>query len=213
MKLVLARHGNTFGPRDDVVWAGADQDLPLVVVGQEQAEIVGNCFLELAKSPTHIYSGPLKRTKEFAEIIAAKIKFSGEIIIDPRLNELDYGLWGGMTSEEIIDSFGDQDLNNWNDQSIWSETFFMGSEVETITRVKEFVLALIQKHQENDLVLIVSSNGLLRYFLKLIPGEFENRVSLNDFKIKTGHLSVIDYQAGTFKLSTWNTSPGNLTKI
>ncbi len=213
MKLILARHGNTFGPRDDVVWAGCDQDLPLVSFGKEQAEMVANCFLELAKLPTHIYCGPLQRTKEFAEIVASKINFTAEIIIDSRLNELDYGLWGGMTSEEIIDSFGEQDLYKWNDQSIWSDTFFMGTEVGTINIVKNFVAELKQKHSDQDRILIVSSNGLLRYFLKLIPGEFENRISINDFKIKTGHLSVLEEVGGKFQLNTWNTSPSNLTKI
>ena len=41
MKVVLARHGNTFGPGDTPVWVGAREDYPLVEKGREQSTAIG----------------------------------------------------------------------------------------------------------------------------------------------------------------------------
>ena len=43
-KILLARHGNTFGPGDRIVWVGAQEDLPLVEKGEEQARALGNAL-------------------------------------------------------------------------------------------------------------------------------------------------------------------------
>ncbi len=39
--LIIARHGNTFGPEDTPTRVGAHTDLPLVKSGQEQARKIG----------------------------------------------------------------------------------------------------------------------------------------------------------------------------
>ena len=69
MKLILCRHGNTFGPDDTPVWTGSSNDLPLVEKGLEQARLMGEWLKKNNITPTTIYAGHLIRVKKFADII------------------------------------------------------------------------------------------------------------------------------------------------
>lgn len=218
MKLILARHGNTFAPGDKVTWVGSANDLPLVESGLEQAERAASA-LE-GTNLAAIYCAPLLRTKKFAEIIATKqaakqatnrsaksqSNQASQPIIDKRLTELDYGDWSGLSDDEIATKFGDS-LKNWIDSSTWpSGCHWASSEAEVTAEVQELVSELEEKHAD-ETVLLVSSNGRLRYFLKLIAGEFERRVADKQFKMGTGKISVLNGDSGVYSLLSWNEDP------
>jgi len=69
MLLILARHGNTFGPDDTPVWVGANEDLPLVEKGLEQSRAMGEALRTLNQLPDRIIAGPLKRTRTGARLV------------------------------------------------------------------------------------------------------------------------------------------------
>ena len=210
MKIILARHGNTFDPSDKVVWAGLEQDFSLVNAGREQALTLANALKERQIIPAKIYSGLLKRTKEYSEIIARQLSEEIKIDFDARLNEINYGSFGGKSGEEIVSLGGGEALKKWDEESIWATDYFIGKESQIIDGVKDFYHALLENHQRSDTILVVSSNGILRYFLKLIPNEFEKRIQKRDFKIKTGHLGMIECAETNISLINWNISPNNL---
>jgi probable phosphoglycerate mutase len=60
---------------------------------------------------------------------------------------------------------------------------------------------------------MVSSNGRLRYFLKLIDSEFERRVAESNFKVATGRVCLIDITNGAAKLELWNEQPEMLAQF
>jgi len=60
--------------------------------------------------------------------------------------------------------------------------------------------------------LLVSSNGRLRYFLKLIAGEFERRVASKQFKMGTGKVSVLNGHTN-YSLLGWNEDPAALKDL
>lgn len=211
MQLILARHGNTFGPGDKVTWVGSANDLPLVKSGLEQAERAAAALsrTELAA----IYCAPLLRTKKFAEIVAAQ-QVANQIIpiIDNRLTELDYGDWSGLSDDEIAEKFGDS-LQNWMNSSTWpSNCHWASSEAEVTAEIKSLVSELEAKHGD-EAVLLVSSNGRLRYFLKLIAGEFERRVANKQFKMGTGRVSLLNGHGQLYNLLSWNDEPAALKEI
>ena len=210
MKLILARHGNTFAPGDKITWVGSANDLPLVESGLEQAERAATA-LEGTKLAA-IYCAPLMRTKKFAEIVAARQTTKTTPIIDNRLTELDYGDWGGLSDDEISEKFGDS-LKNWIDTSTWpSGCHWASSEAEVTAEVQSLVAELETKHAD-EAVLLVSSNGRLRYFLKLIAGEFERRVANKQFKMGTGKISVLTGQGEIYSLLSWNEDPAALKNV
>lgn len=226
MKLILARHGNTFAPQDKVVWVGSANDLPLVESGMAQAKRLADALAHTKLAA--IYCAPLLRTKRMAQEVAAAQMQPLTPIIDNRLTELDYGDWSGLSDSEIIERFGEAALTNWVERSIWPEDCHWGaSEAKVCEEVQDFVLALSSKHDKDDTVLVVSSNGRLRYFLKLVEGEFARRLASKSFKMGTGRVSMLTGKsalpAGTagndgsgqgadYSLSFWNEQPDTLLK-
>ena len=63
MKLILARHGNTFGPQDKVTWVGSTNDLPLVEEGLAQAQRFGAAPFKRRQNRGHILRTTLAHTK------------------------------------------------------------------------------------------------------------------------------------------------------
>lgn len=205
MLLILARHGNTFGPDDTPVWVGANEDLPLVDKGLEQSRAIGEALRELHQLPDRILAGPLKRTRHGARLVGEICGFTGKVEIDDRLKEIDYGVWGGKSDAEISESWGESAITDWRERSIvptgagWSPT------VETLKSNVRSVLDTVSRDRSEDMVvLVLTSNGVLRYFHALLAGE---NASTEDAKVKTGHLGAVRITADSRELLAWNLSP------
>lgn len=212
MRIILARHGNTFGPEDKVVWAGLKEDYLLVEKGIEQAKEVASYIKDNNIELSAIYSASLKRTKYFAKTVKEEIDFKNDFHIDHRLDELDYGEWGGLSTDEIIEKSGKKEIAEWNEKSIWPKSAnWPKTEAGVEKEVKEFFKNLLIIHNPEDAVLIVSSNGRLRYFLKLVNDEFEKRIKSQTFKMKTGNISEIN-TIPKLEVSFWDKSPKEINE-
>ncbi len=169
MILWLCRHGNTFPQGSTPVWIGSQQDLPLTAEGEAQAQRLGQFFcassVQSEVQPDLILSASLRRTRRTAEIIhehcgGVKLK------VDERLNEIDYGLWSGLTREQIVEKFGVLELQQWEQQGVWPKAAGWAGSSQ---RIQEQVLQLVQELGTAQKVVVVSSQGILRYFLALLP--------------------------------------------
>jgi probable phosphoglycerate mutase len=60
--------------------------------------------------------------------------------------------------------------------------------------------------------LLISSNGRLRYFLKLISQAFEQRVDNKALKVLTGNVCFFLYENKKWQIKFWNKSPDYLLK-
>lgn len=207
LTLVLVRHGNTFGPTDKVVWVGSRNDLPLVDSGIAQANSLGHFFSSGSDRPDAIFSSPLQRARQTAQAIADSCGIN-ELEISSALNELDYGPWSGLSSEEIVERYGAAEFERWNSEGQWpSGEIFGGSEDRVIQGIQQFAQKLTQRFSEGGKVICVSSNGVLRYFLKLVEGEFMTRLSSREIKVKTGNFCILRLSEGLWQLDCWNVSP------
>jgi len=204
VNLILARHGNTFSPGEKVVWVGSKNDLPLAESGVAQARSLGVALQDLDVPLAAIYCGPLRRTREFASVVIEEAELPLQPIIDPRLNELDYGAWSGLTSEEIRAQFGDRALLDWEERAVWPADAGWGESPQLVhSQVVEFLQDLERRHGANDTLLIISSNGRLRAFAALAqPG-----VLLAPLKMKTGHLGRLEGGKGVWRRTAWNEPP------
>jgi len=70
--------------------------------------------------PSVIYAASLKRTREFAAIVA-KIAGVAKVVIDERLDEIDYGPMGGLSTEEIVaaNPAAQAALDAWGKSDLW----------------------------------------------------------------------------------------------
>ncbi len=94
-KLILVRHGQTVWNKLGKYQGQAD--IELSEVGRKQASLLAQKFpIEKVDA---IYSSPLIRAKETAEIIGAKFNIPVETC--PEFCEISFGKWEGLTYDEI----------------------------------------------------------------------------------------------------------------
>lgn len=96
MRVLLARHGQT-----DWNAAGKIQgvsDVPLNERGREQAAVLAGRVLD-AGAISAVYTSPLKRARETAEIIGRRLGLEPVPVV--ALTELNFGDWEGCSWEEI----------------------------------------------------------------------------------------------------------------
>lgn len=204
--VVLCRHGNTFNKGDTVVMVGAREDLPLTSFGEEQAKKVGESLREVGLSPARIISGPLKRTKVFATIVAEQTGCSEPVKVDSRLIEFDYGAWSGLSDKEIIALSGEEVLHRWQNESLRPKDVTFYPSVEMAQVEADLFLSELE-----DLVgcsVVVTSNGRLREFGHLLAAAQAGK--LKSFKVKTGNSCVLVREGGAWKIAGWDLSPEEL---
>lgn len=208
MEIILSRHGNTFKDTDIPVWAGLTEDFPLVKKGKNQAKICAKAILKSGIKITDFYVGTLKRHQEYAEIIMNELSIDKKPIVDERLNEIYYGKWSGLSNYEIIEKHNVKELEEWNKKSIWPVDAQWGeSEKSFIERINNFSTEIAKKYTEKDTILVVSSNGVLRYFLKNIDNLFEKKIDDGTFKMRTGYISRMNVTKNNWSLKFWNHPP------
>lgn len=208
MKIILSRHGNTFSATDPVIWVGATQDLSLVDSGILQAHCLAQALQKADIKPDAVYCGPLKRTHDYAAIVLEQLRSSKKPIVDTRLTEIDYGNWAGLTTTQIQEIDEGEELSAWEDSSVWPKyAGWEGSPTRMIRENKEFCKDLTSKYDQSDTILVISSNGRLRYFLKLIPGLFEQHVQDKIFKVATGNICLFTYENRKWQMQFWNKKP------
>jgi len=96
--IVLTRHGLTPRSRPEQ-HLGQRIDIGLSDEGRAQAEALARRIEHVTFS--RIVSSPLRRAVGTAAVIAG-----GPVVTDPRLLEMDYGEWEGLTYEQITERFG-----------------------------------------------------------------------------------------------------------
>lgn len=195
------RHGNTFEKGQEPLQIGLKTDLALTSFGRLQAEKMA-AYLKLQNTSLKmVFSGELKRQVESAKIIAEALDVP--LTITPFLNEIDYGLWEGISSAEIEKRWP-QEYLEWNEHRIWQPHIFLGSEKKLLEDLNTW-LVQIETVFHNQTVLAVTSNGLFRFWKKE--------------KIKTGHFcelikkdstTGVEKETLAWKIMSWNQAPETL---
>ena len=169
MNLIIVRHAESTGNTEDRL-QGQD-DFPLSERGRRQASLLKARFESEGYLPTHIYSSPLSRTLETARIASA----GWEVPISEwdDLMEVDVGVFSGLTWGDIQARFPEMAFrfaeSNNLDVVEGAETF--ERRLERGMRVVDRIMA---EHRNDDLVLIFSHGGIMRYQIARILGT--NRV-------------------------------------
>ena len=116
-RLLIARHGNTFGPGDVVRRVGAGTDLPLVERGREQGAELGRYLQGTQRVPDVVYCGVLQRAKQTAACALSVWEEDIELLEDAMFNEIDYGPDEGKPEDEVIARLGESALRAWDESA------------------------------------------------------------------------------------------------
>ncbi|MEY4699945.1 MAG: hypothetical protein RL326_132 [Pseudomonadota bacterium] len=197
--VILCRHGNTFTKGEKVVMVGAKEDLPLTDEGLRQAASVGEALRCVASKINRIVSGPLQRTRVFADIVKQSSGTSAPISIDARLTELDYGAWSGLSNEEIVALSGEEALRQWQEHGVRPPHMRFEPSAESLAH--ELTSLLRELETQSGVCVVVSSNGRLREFRRLIES---NDTIRGDGKVRTGGSCVLVLSSSGWKIVAWN---------
>ncbi|MCF7835826.1 MAG: class I tRNA ligase family protein [Candidatus Marinimicrobia bacterium] len=105
-KLFLVRHAEACHNVDRILDSKMDSKCPLTEKGEKQAEDLARSLKD--NKIDLIFSSPLLRTRQTAEILSKKLGV--EVVVDERLRELGAGELEGKTIEEFHNLFPTQEL-------------------------------------------------------------------------------------------------------
>lgn len=198
--IIFSRHGNTFEPGEKAVWIGTRTDLPLTADGRTQAAQVVDYLRGTGTVPKQVLAGPLRRTRDFAGIVASAFGLS--LRIDDDLRELDYGEWEGLDSVAVSNRFGGDVLTAWEEGLTWpGSSSGWGESPGMVTARVQATLDRLTKMEQP--VFACTSNGILRFVWMLTRGS----VNLHRSKVRTGAICLLKANAKGFDVLEWNNSP------
>lgn len=152
--ILFIRHGETLWNLERRYQGQADS--PLSSKGKLQAEQVAK-FLS-KRSIDAVYTSDLKRAYLTASEIAKCHQL--EPIADQRLREMSFGVWEGLTRQEVLDKYPDLFQARFKDHL---KNRIPGGELpaEVVLRMEEFLVQKLEEHQDQTIV-IVSHGATLR---------------------------------------------------
>lgn len=201
--LIIARHGNTFGPEDTPTRVGARTDLPLVEKGFEQGKKIGAWLKDNSIYPEVVYSSELQRTKQTAETAIKELGYNQPVFPLAIFNEVDYGPDENLTEDKVIARIGEQAIKDWDDKAIVPEGWNFDPQA-CIENWKNFAKHIIE--DPHDTTMVVTSNGIAR-FAPYLAGNFEEFANNNKIKLSTGALGILEFDNGNWIVKDWNVKP------
>ncbi|MGH2640070.1 MAG: histidine phosphatase family protein [Actinomycetota bacterium] len=168
--LYLIRHGQSdFGWQGEP-WTsarGEQWDPPLSERGQEQAALLAGRLLVMDLEPFVVYSSPLRRANETAEVFA---RLAGaDVTFDDELVEAHIGGWEGKPFEEIIGSDPDVVQHIRNQRAIWHRAPGAEGGDGFRARVRTAVDAIVDGHSAQN-VLIFAHGGVINAYVGELLG-------------------------------------------
>ena len=187
--ILLARHGETDWNREGRFQGWADP--PLNATGCAQA--VELSVELMAEDLAAVYSSPLRRAYETAEVVAASRGL--EPVTVDALREVDVGSWSGLTRAEIEQRFPDQYARWLGYGQGWEDG-------ETYEQMAERVVrALLELAEERDgkRILALTHGGPIR-----AASAFADRVSYAEARRRSpvvGNTAVLEFavEAGALR--------------
>jgi len=188
--IVLVRHGETDWNRESRFQGHADT--PLNEDGRSQAQELAK--LLVAEPVTALYTSPLRRASETAEILAATLGVEARAL--EALREIDVGAWEGLTIDEVRERYPERLDEDWRSGWEDGETY---DELER--RVVPALVELGSRHDGGHVVgvthagpiraAIAASMGLAYDDARPLIGPLEN-CALFRFAIRDGKLERVD---------------------
>lgn len=222
--LIIARHGNTFRPGETPTRVGARTDPPLVE--SERARGAGRILRGLGLIPDRTFAAPLKRTLRTAELILEELGLDSEVLPAPDFTEIDYGPDENRTedqvrlrlgrhyleregldqkdfSEERMRQRGEAALGLWNARAVPPH----GWKVDP-SAIAAAWRAFAANIASGENVLLVSSNGIIRFAFHLLPEAEQARFTEErNLKVGTGGVCVFARDGGDWRCLHWNLKP------
>ncbi|MCI5064916.1 histidine phosphatase family protein [bacterium] len=217
MTLILIRHGNTFRPDDTPVWVGRGEDLPLVPSGIAQAQRMAEALARAEVQVEKVYCSPLLRAQMSADALLRSeqeelFPVAREKGVLDCLNEIDYGTWGGKSTEQLRALGLGEELEQWDREALVPNGAGWKSTEEELREQVGDLLRFAAESATDEPCIGVTSNGILKCLARFALDEFPELVASKQLKVGTGKLVWLEQQAGKWKIVHWGISPDELMR-
>ena len=172
-ELLLIRHGQSTANASGV-WQG-QLEFPLSEEGRRQSHLAGRALA--TETFDGVYSSPLSRAFETAEIIAHEAGFPGEVVAVEGLMERRGGLLEGTTRQEREARYPElmKKFLSLPEEERW---VVVGAETdeEVLARFEQSISEIRARHAAGARMVVVSHGGAMRAFLRdclgpeILPG-------------------------------------------
>lgn len=201
-RVLLVRHGRT--PTTGTVLPGRAPGLHLAEDGRKEAEATAERIAAL-KAVAAVYSSPLERAQETAEIIAARRSLS--VRIEPGLLECDIGDWTGWEIAKAAKT------PEWTAVQRYPSGFrFPGGEsfMEIQARMTGTIAALVARHPGETVVAVSHADPIKTALAHALgtPLDLFQRIM-----IATASISVVAYGRSGPAVLTVNSVGGDLAAL
>lgn len=202
--LIIARHGNTFEAGETPRRVGGRTDIPLVESGRQQAIALGRYLKEHNLIPDVVYASQLKRAQETARLAIHETGVANPVYTLDIFNEIDYGPDENKTAVEVTSRIGAQAIKDWDQYCKVPD----GWKVDPQQIIQNWIDfgEQIRAHDDNETVLVVTSNGIAR-FAPHLTGQFEEFRQNNALKLSTGAIAIFRHRDGQWVIEGWNIKP------
>lgn len=109
--LVVLRHGQSEGNAEGT-FTGL-LDAPLTPRGREEAARAGQLMTTGDITPDLVITSPMRRARETANIVIDAMRQPPPIIEDWRLSERHYGALSGLSKEQVLEEYGEEQFLEW----------------------------------------------------------------------------------------------------
>lgn len=202
--LIIARHGNTFESGDTPTRVGKRTDMPLTEKGYEQARAIGRYLSENRMIPDVVYTSNLQRTIQTARTAIQESGVTNPSFALDIFDEIDYGPDENKPEDEVVARLGQAALDAWDKDAVPPDGWLVNPD-EVIKSWHDFA-DQIRAHDDNETVLVVTSNGIAR-FAPYITGDFEGFRAAYSIKLSTGAFGILDFKDGRWVVREWNIRP------
>lgn len=198
MKIYFIRHGETVWNTLKIFQGSSNS--PLTEKGRKQAKKLG----EKLKNTefTNFYSSPMGRTIETSQLIIGARNIKIEFIEE--FKEISVGRMEGVPREKFEKDFPEQYHNFFFNPKDYDPTPFDGETYpHLLERVQIGLNKIIQNHEKDDIVAVVSHGVTLKAIFKIIKNmSFEE---LGEAPVpKNTSLSIVDYTDGKYTVEVFS---------
>ncbi|MEB3179694.1 MAG: histidine phosphatase family protein [Nostocaceae cyanobacterium] len=201
VRVIIVRHGQSTYNTERRIQGRSDAS-KLTEKGRSDASIVGSVLGNISLAA--IYSSPLKRAQETAQIIHSQLGQNAQqspvLQADENLREIDLPLWQGMLSSEVKEKFP-EDYRTWKERphelmmtvptAEGTEEFF--PVLSLYVQARQFWQEVLPRHQ-GQTILIVAHNGINRALISTaldIPATHYHSIQQSNCGI-----SVLNFSGG-----------------
>lgn len=182
-RLCIIRHGET--DWNKLTKLQGREDIDLNKTGLEQARVVGEYLKKCDWEK--IISSPLKRALNTARTIGEVVGIKN-IHIEQNLIERDYGKASGMTLAERVKTYPDKNYEGMEDWYHLRE------------RVLKKVMALAQKYDDKDIIIISHGAAINSLLYTLSNGQYGSGIT----KLHMCSVSMLNYEDKMLKVNDYN---------